>query len=450
MHETWNHLSSTSRQYLERIEQRVDGSNPSHLADRIAQLVAEHEQMRRHGCLNLNAAESAISYGARRLLDSDLATRVSEGPPGDRSFPLGAQNKYADELEGLIIAQARRLFRAEFVEWRATSTTMANTVVLVALTRPGDVLLVQSMDGGANMGYHPGAIPDLRGLRVRDMPVAGDYFEVDVEGVRRAAHECRPAMLVVGGSYTLFPYPVRELRAIADEVGAVLLYDAAHLALLIAAGLFQDPLGEGAHVMTMSTHKIMGGPVGGLVVTNDPALAERLWQVPFPPLMQTRDQNKYAATAFALTEMTAFGPDYARQTVSNARALARALCDAGFSVLAAERDFTMTHQIFMDATVLGARTVEALCRDCNLFFQASHMRGDAERGVRTGLRLSVQEITRQGMREDEMRRVASLIRRAALDREPAAQVARDVAALATRYSAPRYTFDRGGAGEGQG
>ena len=140
--------------------------------------------------------------------------------------------------------------------------------------------------------------------------------------------------------------------------------------------------------------------------------------------------------------MTAFGRDYARQTVSNARALGRALGEAGFTILAAERDFTMTHQIFMDATALGARHVEALCRDCNLFFQASHMRGDAERGVRTGLRLSVQEITRQGMREEEMRRVASLIRRAVLDREPAAQVARDVAALATRYSAPRYTFDR--------
>ncbi len=319
---------------------------------------------------------------------------------------------------------------------------MANTVVLVGLTRPGDVLLVQSMDGGANMGYHPGAIPDLRGLNVRDMPVAGDYFEVDVEGVRRVARECRPAMLVVGGSYALFPYPVRELRAIADEVGAVLLYDAAHLALLVAAGVFQDPLAEGAHVMTMSTHKIMGGPVGGLVVTNDPSIAERLWRVPFPPLMQTRDQNKYAATAFALTEMAAFGQDYARQTVSNARALGRALGEAGFTILAAERDFTMTHQIFMDATALGARQVEALCRDCNLFFQASHMRGDtdarcAHRTASVGSGDHAPGDARGGMR-----RVASLIQRAVFDREPAAQVARDVAALATRYSAPRYTFDR--------
>ncbi len=442
MHTTWNKLTPASRAYLERVAQSVDTATPARVADRIVQLVAEHEVHRRHQCLNLNAAESTISDAARRLLDSDLATRVSEGPPGDREFPIGHnQNRWVDELEALIIAHARRLFRAEFVEWRATSTTMANTVVLFALTKPGDTLLVQSMDGGANMGYHPGAIPDLRGLSVHDMPIAGECFEVDVDGVREAARALHPALLVVGGSYVLFPYPVRELRAIADEIGAVFLYDAAHLALLVAAGEFQNPLAEGAHLMTMSTHKVMGGPVGGLIVTNDAAIAERLWQIPFPPLMQTRDQNKYAATAYSLAEMSAFGQSYGRQMVANARALGRALSDEGFSVLAAERNYTMTHQIFLDATAIGARHVEELCRASNIFFQASHMRGDRARGVRTGLRLSVQELTRQGMCEPEMQYVARLVRRAALDREAADAVSSDVAALATAFATPKYTFD---------
>jgi glycine hydroxymethyltransferase len=440
MHDSWSELSAISRQYLEGIERTVRLAPSSTTADRITALVAGHERLRRYRALNLNAAESTMSYPARRLLDSDLATRVSEGPPGDRIFPVGHQNDYVDELEAIIVAQARRLFRAEFVEWRATSTTMANTVALFALSKPGDTLLVQSMEGGANMSYHDGAIPSLHALTVRDMPIAGDCFEIDVEGVRRAAHALRPAMLIVGGSYVLFPYPVRELRAIAEEVGACLLYDAAHVALLIAAGEFQDPLAEGAHLMTMSTHKIMGGPVGGLIVTNDAATAKRLWQIPFPPLMQTRDQNKYAATAYALTEMTECGGEYARQMVANARALARALSDAGFTLIAADRDYTMNHQIFIDATAIGARRVEALCRSCNIFFQASHMRGDGVRGVRTGLRLSVQEVTRAGMREPDMGQIGTLIRRAALGGEPAASVAPDVEELATRFAEPRYTF----------
>jgi len=440
MHESWNELSPISRQYLEGIERSVQTAAPAATAVRIADLVAGHERLRRRRALNLNAAESTMSYPARRLLDSDLATRVSEGPPGDRIFPIGHQNDYVDELEAIIVAQTRRLFRAEFVEWRATSTTMANTVALFALSKPGDTLLVQSMEGGANMSYQDGAIPSLHGLTVQAMPIAGDAFEIDVDGVRRAARDLRPAMLIVGGSYVLFPYPVAELRAIADEVGACLLYDAAHLALLIAAGAFQDPLAEGAHAMTMSTHKIMGGPVGGLIVTNDATIASRMWRIPFPPLMQTRDQNKYAATAYALTEMAAFGDQYARQMVGNARTLARALSDAGFALIASDRQYTMNHQIFIDATTIGARNVEGLCRACNIFFQASHMRGDAARGVRTGLRASVQEVTRAGMREQEMESIATLIRRAALDREPAARVAQDVEELATRFSEPQYTF----------
>jgi glycine hydroxymethyltransferase len=158
--------------------------------------------------------------------------------------------------------------------------------------------------------------------------------------------------------------------------------------------------------------------------------------------MQTRDQNKYAATAYALTEMAAYGDRFAHQMVANARALAHALVGAGFTMVAAEREFTMTHQIFVDATSIGARTVEDRCRACNILFQASHMRGDGTRGFRTGLRISVQEITRVGMREQEMRDIATLIGRAVFDQDPATQVARDVEDLATRFMAPQYTFSQ--------
>ena len=246
MDDTWDRLSPAGRQYLERIDHAVGAAQPATWPTASASLVDDHDRRRRRVYLNMNAAESTMSHPARRLLDSELATRVCGRSAGRPHFPRGtAERVRADELEALIVAQARRLFRAEFVEWRATSTTMANTAVLFALTKPGDALLVQSMDGGGNMSYHDGAIPSLRGLVVKDMPIAGTHFEIDIDGVRRLARQVRPAMLVVGGSYVLFPYPVGALRQIADEVGAILLYDAAHVALLIAAGLFQDPLREG-------------------------------------------------------------------------------------------------------------------------------------------------------------------------------------------------------------
>ena len=434
-------FTAASQVYLDRIEEQLARLTPDAIAARIRDLVAEDGEWRGRMCLNMNAAENAISRSARRLLDSDLATRVTEGFPGDKSFPLGRQNLSVDEIEGTIVALARRLFRARYVEWRAISTTTANSAVIHALTDPGDRLLVQSMEGGANIGYQSGAIPSLRRLVIHEMPIANDEFEIDVDGARTAARRHRPKMLIIGGSCVLYPYPVWALRAIADEVGAIFLYDAAHVSLFISAGLFQDPLVEGAHVMTTGTQKTLAGPVGGLMVTNDADIARRVLQVTFPALMQTRDANKYAATAHTLAEIVAHGAAYARQTVANGQALAAALEVEGFTVLGKARGYTLTHQVFVDARALGARELEALCRDCNILFHANHMRGDAARGRRTGLRFSVLEITRRGMREPEMARIARLIRRAGIDREPREGVTRDVIALVREFPRICYSFD---------
>jgi glycine hydroxymethyltransferase len=435
-----------SAEYLERMERQLGSMSPDAIAARVRQLVQEDEEWRGRQCINMNAAENTISRTARRLLDSDLATRVTEGFPGDKSFPLGRQNTYVDEIEAVIITLARRLFRAKYVEWRAVSTTMANSAIFHALTEPGDVLLVQSMEGGANIGYQREAIPSLRHLVIEEMPIANDEFEIDVAGVRQTAQRCRPKMLVIGGSCVLFPYPVQELRAIADEVGALFLYDAAHVAVLVATGFFQDPLAEGAHVMSTSTQKSLSGPVGGLVLTNDPTIAQRILKLTFPALMQTRDQNKYAATAHVLAEMTAFGGAYARQIVANARALAEALDAEGFKVLGKARGYTATHQVFLDAIDYGARKFEAICRDCNILFHANHMRGDTARGMRTGLRFSVMETTRRGMKELEMHQIAQLVRRAVVNQEPAARLAGQVEQLVGRFPNIEYSFDRHGQG----
>ena len=432
-------FSEKTLQYLAEVEARLAGMAPRAIADRVETLVRASDDWHQKKCLNMMAAENLLSRNARRLLDSDMATRLTEGFPGDKEFPPPRHQTYIDEIEGTIIALTRRLFRAKHVEWRPVNTTMANSTAFAALTEPGDTILVQSMEGGANMNYHPIAIPRVLRLQVIDMPPSQE-FEIDIEGVRQVARRAKPRVLVVGGSYMLFPYPVRELREIADEVGATVFYDAAHVALLIATGLFQDPLREGADVLTMSTQKIMSGPVGGMVVTNDDEIARRMLALTFPGFLQTRDENKYAAQAYVLAEMLAFGGDYARQIVANAKAFARAMEAEGFTVLGKARGYTETHQVFLDLKAFGAPEFEARCQACNILVHKARMMGDGQ-GTRTGSRITVQELTRQGMKEHEMEQVARFIRRATIDREPAERLAGEIESFLEDYQRVCYSFD---------
>ncbi|WP_372782917.1 hypothetical protein [Phenylobacterium sp.] len=425
-----------ARDFLERTAASMADQTPEDLVRRVEALVADHDAWRGR-CLNMNPAESGLSRRAQDVLASDMAARLSEGLPGDKAYPHGGQNRHVDELEGIIIAQARRQFGAAFVEWRPVSTSMANAAVFFGLLEAGDTILAQDEDGGGNFSYHASGPAGLISRRIVPAPSRGEAFELDLDRMAALAAEVRPRMIVVGGSNVLFPYPVRELRAIADRCGAILLYDAAHLGLLISAGDFQRPLEEGAHVVTVSTHKIMGGPVGGLVLTNDAAIASKVLQVTFPGFLQTRDQNKYAALAVALAENAAFGRDLSSRMVANAQALE----GEGFRILARDRGYTATHQIFLQ---LGdeAQRFEAACQGVNILAADCALTGDMSEGRRSGARLATHELTRLGMGEADMTRIARLMRRA-FDGENPAGLAREVADLVGRFTPIRYSFDAG-------
>ena len=218
------------------------------------------------------------------------------------------------------------------------------------------------------------------------------------------------------------------------------MYDAAHVSLYGATGCSPNALHTGADIVITSTHKLLGGPVGGLVLTQRTDLARRLCQIPFPGLLQTRDQNKLAATAHSLCEMIEYGGAYARQTISNARALAHALDGEGFDVFAKARGATATHQVFVNVGEMGARPVEERCQAAHILLHAAHMAGDSARGSRTGLRITVQEMTRRGMKEGEMDAIADLIARAAYAKH-ADDLKADVALLAGAFPSIHYSFD---------
>ncbi|MGE0555561.1 MAG: hypothetical protein AB7R55_19175 [Gemmatimonadales bacterium] len=433
-------LSPSSRRYLDQVLARVEQEDPAATAGRVRELV-DRQVAYRSECLNLLPAENTTSWQTRLLLASGIATRVSEGFPGDKLFPPEPLNREIDEIEAIVVAQTRRLFRARWVEWRPLTNTMANVMALEAVTVPGDRLLVQSLEGGANMGYQRGAIPDLLRLEPHPLPW-GPLYGIDLDRAREAARRLRPRVIAIGGGYFLFPLPVRELRSIADEVGALLLYDAAHVALFIAAGIFQDPLAEGVDFMTLGTHKVMGGPVGGIICMERADLAARVINRAHPLLLQTRDQNKLAAAAHSLTEMAAFGADYARQMVINARRLATALETEGFEVIGRERGHTETHQLVVDLGERDSGEVERRANAANLLIHRGRLPGETGRGDHySGLRISVQEVTRQGMAEPEMAAIARLFGRAVRAGEAVESVARDAAELARSFPSVHWSFD---------
>lgn len=434
-----------SVKYLEAVDAKLAQMSPRQVAARVKELSAADEHWRRRKCISLRAAEGIMGATSQSLLNSSLATRVSEGFPGDKNFPgIRGTDEYIDEVEATLIFQLRRLFGAKYVEWRPLSNSMANAMPYLVLTKPGDVVLAQSwVGGGANAANTPNGPGGLKDLVFLEMPFL-DNYEHDVEGIRRLARGARPKIIVAGGGYVLFPYPLRDLRSIADEVGAKLMYDAAHLAILIAGGVFQQPLKEGADVMTMSTHKAFGGPVGGVVLTNDAAIAAPIMHRTVNGFLQTRDANKLVAASHAIAEATEFGAECAGQMVKNAQALAAALEGEGFKPIARDHGYTRTHQVIVDVEDEGPKKVRAACMACNILVQGANLakeatRKDVAEGIPLGLRLSAAEITRLGMLEPQMKLVARFMRRAVVG-EPSERLAAEIEEFLKDYQTVRYTF----------
>jgi glycine hydroxymethyltransferase len=435
-------FSARARDYQAAASLKIEREPAREIAARVARLTVEHDLWRASRCLNMNAAEGLMSRGARQLLASDFATRVTEGVPGDKVFPHHRQNRFIDEIEATLVGLTQKLFNVRHVEWRPLTTSMANAAVFASLTKPGDTVLVQPESAGGNYSYNISGFPPLIGLNVVHLPFTGQRFELDVGRAGEMARRVRPRLIVIGGSNVLFPYPVRAFRAVADEVGAHLVYDAAHVALLIAAGQFQRPLAEGAHLMTISTHKIMGGAVGGMVLTDDPAIAAAVSGTIFPHMLQTRDQNKYAATAYAFAEHVTFCAAYSANIVANARALGKALFEAGFEVFARERDFSMTHQIFVRHPRISATEFEDRCQQANILAARTHRTaGITEHAADGIIRLSVQEITRQGMTDRDMARVAGLISDAVNETRSPGEISAAILDWLSKFGPIQFSFD---------
>jgi glycine hydroxymethyltransferase len=429
-------VPAASEQLVQRLATDTAAADATLLEGRINSLVRENREIHEDLCINLNPATNVMNPKAEALLASGLGTRVSLGYPGDK-YEMGLEA--VEQIEVIAAELAAEIFGARFAEIRVHSGAMANLYAFMATCSPGDSIIASPDEIGGHVTHHQAGAAGLYRLRIHEAPVDASGYTVDLEGLRTLALKIRPRLITVGGSLNLFQHPVRAVRAIADEVGAAVLFDAAHLSGMIAGGVWPNPLAEGAHIMTMSTYKSLGGPPSGLILTNESELAQRIDKIAYPGLTANFDVAKSAALAITLLDWREFGRAYAQTMRDCARALAQALDRAGVPIFAADRGFTTSHQFAVEATRYGGGQAAAkLLRRANLLTSGIGLPGAAVPEDMNGLRFGTPEIVRWGMTPAHMGALGSLIAGALSSPGTAERLAPEVTQFRRQFNKLRF------------
>ena len=415
------------------------------MGEAVKAAVDRNARWRGEQCINLLAPEAPTSPAVRALLASEIGTRAAEGHigPVNRWF---AGTRHIDELEALCVELLKRYFRCNYADHRLCASMIGNAVVLTALTQPGDIVMSAAQPLGGHSSNRIDGPAGAMGRKIVDIPIDPRELVVDMEAFRRVAPLVRPRLVALGLSMTLFPQPLAEMKAVIAEWGGRLFFDAAHQLGLIGGGQFQRPLEEGADIMTGSAGKTFSGPQSVIMVWDDPEITERVTTAVFPVWAATHQVNRVAALALATAEAIAYGEAFMAQIVRNAKALAAALDGHGLPMLGRHKGFTETHQAIADARQVG-RGLEAARRleRANIIVNKNLIPDDkpADWDHPGGLRMGTIEVTRLGMREGEMQRIADLIARVLIRGEEPEAVKPDALALRRDFQTLYYCFETG-------
>ena len=407
-------------------------------------LLGRHEAWRAR-CLNLIASENVLSPAVHAVLDSDLVHRYADFTGRDLSASRYRGTRFVVEIEREVEQLARRVFRTTQVEFRPLSGHVAGAAVLMALCRPGDVVLEVGRDGGGHREAGKFGASELAHLDVRHLPIDSHRYNVDAAATAALVEESRPRVVILGSSNFLFPHPVREVRqALAGLPESYLVYDASHVLGLLAGGRFQDPLGEGADLVFGSTHKTLPGPQGGLIFSDRADLMTRISAAVYPGLVTNHHPFRLPALGMALAEMLAFGAAYADQTIANSQALGAALTAAGIPCVhdgsspPAGPRYSASHTLLLRVAAFGTADVVAGRLEAAGIITTGgalpeHLGGE-------GIRVGTQEVTRRGLLETDMPAVGCLIAEAIRGDRPSEAIAEDVASLVTALGPLRFTW----------
>ncbi|ABR56624.1 Glycine hydroxymethyltransferase [Methanococcus aeolicus Nankai-3] len=421
--------------------------NPSEVQQFVRETaLKQHNWMRE--CIKLIASENITSIPVREACATDFMHRYAEGLPNNRLYQ-GCE--YIDDIENLCIELSEDIFKAEHANVQPTSGVVANLAVFFAEAKPGDKLMAMDVPNGGHISHWKVSAAGIRGLRASAHPFDAEEMNIDVDKMVKQILEEKPRLVLFGGSLFPFPHPVKDAVDAANEVGATIAYDGAHVLGLIAGGQFQDPLREGAEYMMGSTHKTLFGTQGGVVLT-EKKNAKKIDDKIFPGVVSNHHLHHKAGLAIALAETKEFGEAYAKQVVKNAKALGQALYERGCNVLCEHKGFTESHQVILDiekseCIEFSARELATMFEEANIILNKNLLPWDdvSNSDNPSGIRLGSQECTRLGMKESEMDEIAEFMKRIAIDGEDIKKVKEDIVEFAKSYSEIHYAFEGGDA-----
>jgi len=385
-------------------------------------LVQKHEKWRGQETINLIPSENLTSPSVRSLLSSELGHRYTSRD----GFYMGTH--FMDEIENYGEKLAKEVFGSETADLRPLSGHVADLIFLSCFVKSGDTTMCVSSRDGGYPGIGEQGAPKFLGVKVVNFPFSRGNMNINVTKATELILKKRPKAIIFGASLFLFPHPVRELSKVAQEIDAHVSYDGSHALGLIAGKEYQDPLREGASVLSGSTHKSFFGPQGGIILA-DKEHGEVIKQQIHPALVDNAHWNRIAALTLALAEMKAFGKAYAKQVVSNAQALAKALAEAGLPVACSHLGYTRSHQVFLDYKgYKRGKTVAQRLEKANIIADC-------------GVRLGVCEATRRGMKKKEMQQIANFIERVLKLKEKPSEVKKDVVKFVKEFQKIKYCFE---------
>ncbi|MCP4761770.1 MAG: serine hydroxymethyltransferase [archaeon] len=433
--------------------------NNKDIAKKIQDLSVEHNHAF-NAAIPLIASENITSPLCREVCGSDLSHRYAEGWPGERVY---AGCEFIDEIELICSDLAKKYFRAKFADVRPISGVVANLMMMTALTDSGDKMCAMSIPSGGHISHGPkygkiskrlinGTAGAVHGLNIEYLKFDWDEMNIDIDASAKVIREVKPKLVLFGGSVFLFPHPVKELSEVAKEVGAKVAYDGAHVLGLIGSGYFQDPLVEGAEIMTGSTHKTLPGPQHGIFLSSsdNPDDIELYKKCAMPALLSNHHLHNVAGLAVTLAEMMEFGKEYHNQVLKNAKALAQALHEQGMPVLCEHKGFTESHQVVVNVADFEGKIglggdIEKALEKANIIINRNLLPWDISRDKRSymnpgGLRLGTSEITRLGMKESEMQVIADYLKRIIVDQVDPLKLKLEVSEFKKDFQKVQYCF----------
>ena len=379
----------------------------------IAQAMTDEINRQDHN-IELIASENIVSKAVMAAMGSPLTNKYAEGYPGKRYY---GGCEYVDVVEDLARERAKKLFGCEYVNVQPHSGAQANMAVLFAFLQPGDTFMGMNLAHGGHLTH--GSPVNMSGKYFNVVPygVNDDGF-IDYDEVLRIAKECKPKMIVAGASAYARAIDFKRFREIADEVGAVLMVDMAHIAGLVAAGLHESPIPY-AHVTTTTTHKTLRGPRGGMILSSNEVNEKYNFnKAVFPGIQGGPLMHVIAGKAVCLKEaLTDEYKEYQKQVVKNAACLAQALTERGFKIVSGGTD---NHLMLVDLQNLDltGKEVEKLLDSVHITANKNTVPNDPKSPfVTSGIRLGTPAITTRGAKEDDMIVIADAIKAAVIDKD---------------------------------